>query len=570
MAESSSQLPNENPPDTPGPSSAGAPNEPGAPTEENFDFSDFFSLRRPRDARAGLASGIKSIAKGVVGGTASLVAAPAVYASQDGWRGFGKGLAVGVAGAAVLPVVGVAVGATQIVRGVYNTPEALVEVTRGKYWDNLKREWVDDPPMHLATEEQIFGRTTPAQAMLGQGAAGDPAGYYEILDVPMDAPAEVIKRQYYLLARKYHPDKNPDDPDAKDRFQKLGEAYQVLADPKLRQLYDQSGTDGLDNMNFMDGVEFFGMLFGCEQFEYLVGELFLATTARLSGDMFDPAIKKIQHERVEKLAVNLKSLLERWVHGDKDGFLLAQRQEAERLSGLSFGNTMLFAIGRMYERQGTIYQGDIIQSTVAMFKQKGDSIRSHIQAAHLAVKAYQVQRKLEKLDGRSKNNEETQDPPSSSSADPEEASGKLNEGPVEASGNEASNSQSVPGDEPGSPEAPSPSDAYEQMMNRHKMEEDALPLVLEAMWAANVIDIQGTLKKVCKRVLTGIPKEMVRARAEGLREMGKIFCEVGGNPRESGRGNGGSDAKQTIEDAMLKVVEKRHQMDEKIHGESTD
>lgn len=42
----------------------------------------------------------------------------------------------------------------------------------------------------------------------------------------------------------------------------------------------------------MDGVEFFGMLFGCEQFEYLIGELFLATTARLAGDMFDPVSGK--------------------------------------------------------------------------------------------------------------------------------------------------------------------------------------------------------------------------------------------------------------------------------------
>lgn len=45
----------------------------------------------------------------------------------------------------------------------------------------------------------------------------------------------------------------------------------------------------------MDGVEFFGMLFGCEQFEYLIGELFLATTARLAGDMFDPVSVEMNH-----------------------------------------------------------------------------------------------------------------------------------------------------------------------------------------------------------------------------------------------------------------------------------
>lgn len=145
---------------------------PGNAGEDKLEFNDLFSLRKPKDARAGLASGMKSIAKGVLGGTASLVAAPAVYANQDGWKGLAKGVAVGVAGAAVLPVVGVAIGATQIVRGVYNTPEAIVETTRGRYWDQSKREWVDEEPLPLVTEEQVYGRSGIASQM-GAGKAGN-------------------------------------------------------------------------------------------------------------------------------------------------------------------------------------------------------------------------------------------------------------------------------------------------------------------------------------------------------------------------------------------------------------
>lgn len=70
-------------------------------------------MRRPKDAKAGLASGLKSIGKGLLGGAVSLFAAPAVGAHQDGFVGFAKGAVAGVAGAVLLPVTGVVVGGTQ-------------------------------------------------------------------------------------------------------------------------------------------------------------------------------------------------------------------------------------------------------------------------------------------------------------------------------------------------------------------------------------------------------------------------------------------------------------------------
>jgi molecular chaperone DnaJ len=65
--------------------------------------------------------------------------------------------------------------------------------------------------------------------------------YYEILSVSRGAPAEEIKRSYRKLAVKYHPDKNPDDPHAEEKFKELGEAYDVLSDSEKRAAYDRFG-----------------------------------------------------------------------------------------------------------------------------------------------------------------------------------------------------------------------------------------------------------------------------------------------------------------------------------------
>ncbi|WKZ81710.1 MAG: DnaJ C-terminal domain-containing protein [Acidimicrobiia bacterium] len=63
--------------------------------------------------------------------------------------------------------------------------------------------------------------------------------YYEVLGVSRDAPAKEIKKAYRALAQKYHPDNNPGDAGAEARFKEVGEAYQVLSDPKDRAEYDR-------------------------------------------------------------------------------------------------------------------------------------------------------------------------------------------------------------------------------------------------------------------------------------------------------------------------------------------
>lgn len=69
--------------------------------------------------------------------------------------------------------------------------------------------------------------------------------YYEILSVERTASGDDIKRAYRRLAMKYHPDRNPNDPEAELRFKECAEAYEVLSDPERRGIYDRYGHAGL-------------------------------------------------------------------------------------------------------------------------------------------------------------------------------------------------------------------------------------------------------------------------------------------------------------------------------------
>jgi curved DNA-binding protein len=67
--------------------------------------------------------------------------------------------------------------------------------------------------------------------------------YYKILEIQRDASAEDIKKAYRKLARKYHPDLNPNDKEAENKFKQVNEANEVLSDPEKRKKYDQYGKD---------------------------------------------------------------------------------------------------------------------------------------------------------------------------------------------------------------------------------------------------------------------------------------------------------------------------------------
>ena len=95
--------------------------------------------------------------------------------------------------------------------------------------------------------------------------------YYEVLSVAKDASGDEIKKAYRKLAIKYHPDRNPDDANAEEKFKEAAEAYSVLSDPQKRQQYDQFGFDG---PNMGGGNPFGGSGFSMDDIFSMFGDVF--------------------------------------------------------------------------------------------------------------------------------------------------------------------------------------------------------------------------------------------------------------------------------------------------------
>ena len=210
--------------------------------------------------------------------------------------------------------------------------------------------------------------------------------FYDILGVQPDASAAEIKKAYYVKARMYHPDKNPDDPTANEKFQKVGAAYLVLSDPKSRADYDVSGKDAVNNQ--MDPSSLFTMIFGSEGFETLVGELWVIHTLKMFTDgNFDNNQDYADKQRTREIqcALTLVSKLRLYTEGRMEEFN-ACKDQAKEFSESPLGAALLGLIGSVYidranSETSTVY-GILIQ-----FQQTGSSVYD---ACVLAQRATQV------------------------------------------------------------------------------------------------------------------------------------------------------------------------------------
>ena len=149
--------------------------------------------------------------------------------------------------------------------------------------------------------------------------------YYEVLDVSRNASEAEIKKAFKRLAMKYHPDRNPDDKEAEDKFKEAKEAYDVLTDAQKRAAYDQFGHAGVDPSAATGGA---GAGFGGASFSDIFGDVF--------GDIFGGGGGRAGGQRVYRgadLRYNLELTLEEAVRGTSVNIRVPTHVECEECGG---------------------------------------------------------------------------------------------------------------------------------------------------------------------------------------------------------------------------------------------
>ncbi|GKY92185.1 hypothetical protein MPSEU_000189800 [Mayamaea pseudoterrestris] len=447
---------------------------------------------------------------------------------------------------------------TNVDRRVEDARLAKEARAAGKVQDPVTKEWVfylleqdlhhiDEELKKLAAEEAASeGKNNDAAAttsfattdgvMKDERVVAD-REYYELLAVSTNADASEIKKAYYKMAKKCHPDRNPNDSTAHEQFQKLGHAYQVLSNPQTREYYDKHGKKDGNEQEMMeheiDPMIFFNVMFGSALLEPYVGELWIAQASdslindaatrhmmedldsipdeverqRIMQERFK-VVEEInslkQRKRQVKCALNLRERIQpyleaqekvTWIQDHVHKWELTVVEEAEKIAKGAYGSLYCKTIGwtlMVCAEQYLAFETDSdlrerLAGIASRARQTGSTIGSNWKLLGATVKVasagHKAMRQAESVQQRMMEQE--------------------------AYGMDVDESEAA--------------HAIAETMD------ETLPAILEFTWAINKRDIQNTLKEVFHKLLADntLSKPDRRFRAEAVLIFGRQFYEAG-------------------------------------------
>jgi curved DNA-binding protein CbpA len=373
------------------------------------------SSHRSTNAVAGLKNGFQSLSVGIVGGVGAILGLP-VYLSMEGYkkRGYAGSVAGGLLGTVAGSLVGggLLIGGTlgfaiQSVVGLVSTPMYLYHTAyEKKFYDEDSGEWIHydiekekekfsscneqeflEKVASNATDSQLFSINASSKVVPTQPGESDlhvserkkrtvtDRHLYDLLGVEPEATAGEIKKAYYIKAKQHHPDRNPNNPAAKLTFQQIGQAYQILSDPRQRDIYDNIGKAMIEKSSQyptdVDANILYTLIFGSEQFESLVGELQIIYKIKYFMEAKpkpEIVLRFYQRKRELSCITNLLTKLDVYSQGDKEIFKEKALKEVEELNETFMGKLLLQLIGNIYLEKTNLYFNKAYLANIELMK----------------------------------------------------------------------------------------------------------------------------------------------------------------------------------------------------------
>ena len=355
-----------------------------------------FPTRAPRHLLEGLSLGLRSTWVGMGLALASGLALPvagflrrpkeedSVQEAPNPWIGGLVGGIYGILYGLTFLLVGFLNAVYQTMRGLLQTPQAVLAARQGMVWDVEKETW-----KFYSLQEEFDEIISSSRPNVFKERPIQDMTYYNLLHVPATASVSEIKQAYRRAARAVHPDKNPGNETAAELFHQLHRAFVTLSDDEQRRAYDTWGApkNGSDAQGIppFDPQVFFSILFHVQPVEHYVGNctLSLATSHMMyflqSGGVdsaedlwkffgrrtVDAGVSLSQRKRELNMALFLKDRVTPFANGavNRSEFREQCQQEAWSIAQGLFGRDYLYAIGTAFineANQALKFRGSIL------------------------------------------------------------------------------------------------------------------------------------------------------------------------------------------------------------------